>query len=364
MQECVFAMQKELTARGHEAKIITPLPRDASEEKLQNNDIVFVGTSANVKSPFHTTAQVSVSLDNRSMIEMLEREQFDVLHFHEPWVPIMSRQLLTQSETVNIATFHAKLPETVMSKTIEKVITPYTKSVIKYLDSFTAVSDAAADYVTTITDSSIHIVPNGIDLKAFKPNKPRPVSDAPIISFVGRLEKRKGVKYLLKAFARLVEKQPNVQLKIAGDGPDRSKLEQFVDDENIPNVTFLGFISDAEKQQLLAESDLFCSPALYGESFGIVLLEAMAKGLVTIAGDNPGYAAVMKGRGSLSLVNPEDTDQFARRMELLLNDEPTRQLWRKWAKEYVAQFDYPLVVEEYIQVYKKAMQQRKAAHGK
>ncbi len=224
VQECVFAIQKELTARGHIAKIITPLPRDVTDEDRHNESVVFVGTSANVKSPFHTTAQVSVSLDNNQMNAMLEAEQFDVLHFHEPWVPIMSRQLLTQSGAVNVATFHAKLPETVMSKTIEKVITPYTKSVLKYIDSFTAVSDAAAQYVRTVTDEPISIVPNGIDLKKFKVIKQRPVSDAPILSFIGRLEKRKGVKYLIKAFALYQAVNPNAELKIAGDGPDRAKL--------------------------------------------------------------------------------------------------------------------------------------------
>lgn len=363
VQECVFAIQKELTARGHIAKIITPLPRDVTDEDRHNESVVFVGTSANVKSPFHTTAQVSVSLDNNQMNAMLEAEQFDVLHFHEPWVPIMSRQLLTQSGAVNVATFHAKLPETVMSKTIEKVITPYTKSVLKYIDSFTAVSDAAAQYVRTVTDEPISIVPNGIDLKKFKVIKARLVSDAPVLSFIGRLEKRKGVKYLIKAFAAYQRVNPNAELRIAGDGPDRDKLEQLVQDERISNVTFLGYVSEAEKQQLFEESDLFCSPALYGESFGIVLLEAMAKGLVTIAGDNPGYAAVMDGRGALSLVNPQDTEQFARRIQILLEDEATRKLWRSWAHDYVKQFDYSLVVEQYLKVYKQALVHEKKRRG-
>jgi phosphatidylinositol alpha-mannosyltransferase len=358
VQECVFALQRELVARGHEAKIITPLPRDTNGHSSDDDSIVFVGTSANVKSPFHTTAQVSVALDQRSMSEMLEREQFDVLHFHEPWVPIMSRQLLTQSDTVNVATFHAKLPETVMSKTIEKVITPYTKSVLKYLDSFTAVSNAAAQYVKTITDEPITIVPNGIDLTRYTNVPAKNVGRNPHLLYVGRLEKRKGVKYLLLAFALFSEKFPRAQLHIAGDGPDREKLEQLVAEEKIMNVTFHGFVSDKQKQKLFNATDLFCSPALYGESFGIVLLEAMAKGIVTVAGDNPGYADVMQGRGALSLVNPEDTSQFAKRLELLLTDEETRALWREWALDYVQQFDYPNVVDQYVQVYKQALKHK------
>lgn len=359
VQECVFAMQRELEKRGHTAKIITPLPRDKNGHDQQDESIVFVGTSTDFKSPFHTTAQVSVNLDQRSMTEMLEREKFDILHFHEPWVPIMSRQLLTQSDTVNIATFHAKLPETMMSKTIERVVTPYTKSVLKYLDSFTAVSEAAAQYVRTITDEEITIVPNGIDLKGYKPVPSRLVGSAPQILYIGRLEKRKGVKYLILAFQQYVANHPEAELHLAGDGPDRQELELLVTEERIPNVTFHGFVTDEEKQDLFNEADLFCSPALYGESFGIVLLEAMAKGVVTIGGDNPGYAAVMDGRGSLSLVDPEDIDQFARRMELLLSDEPTRQLWREWALDYVKQFDYPKVVEQYINVYEQAIRHKK-----
>lgn len=359
VQECVFALQKELHARGHEAKIITPLPRDMNGHSQDDESIVFVGTSANVKSPFHTTAQVSVNLDQRSMTEMLEREQFDVLHFHEPWVPIMSRQLLSQSDTVNIATFHAKLPETLMARTIEKVVTPYTKSVLKYLDSFTAVSEAAAQYVRTITEEPITIVPNGIDLQHYHARPEKPVGKKPYILYVGRLEKRKGVKYLLQAFALLVERFPGTELHIAGDGPDKEKLTQFVHEESIPNVHFHGYVSDKEKQHLFNTTDLFCSPALYGESFGIVLLEAMAKGIVTVAGDNPGYADVMRGRGALSLVNPEDTMQFAKRLELLLTDEETRTLWRNWALDYVQQFDYPNIVDQYITVYEQAIKHKK-----
>src|SRR4051812_30400677 len=115
VQECVLALQKELKWRGHSAKIITPQPRQTAEEL---SDVLFVGTSTDIKSPFHTTAQVSVSVNVEAIDDLLAHEQFDILHFHEPWVPIMSRQLLTRSRSANVATFHAKLPETVMSRTI------------------------------------------------------------------------------------------------------------------------------------------------------------------------------------------------------------------------------------------------------
>lgn len=353
VQECVLAIQAELKVRGHTAKIITPMPRKNVTEP--HEDIIIVGTSTDVKSIFHTTAQVSVKLDTDAMKQMLHEESFDVLHFHEPWVPIMSRQLLTNSNVANVATFHAKLPETVMAKTIERVITPYTKSVMKYLDGLTAVSDAAAGYVKTLTKEQLQIIPNGIDLTKYKANKGHEVSSTPTILFIGRLEKRKGVRYLVEAFEIYVKTNPKAKLVIAGSGPDEEKLKDYVRNHKIPNVEFLGYVSEQQKQELFDDADLFCSPAPFGESFGIVLLEAMAKGVVTIAGDNPGYASVLTGRGSLSLINPKDTQQFARQIELLLEDTDVRKLWRNWALETVQQYTYPKVVDQYEALYTRVL---------
>lgn len=359
VQECVLALQAELKQRGHQAYIITPLPRDTKSTGHPN--IIFLGTSTDFKSPFHTTAQISVELDTDNLNQILEKYAFDVLHFHEPWVPIMSRQLLTQSRAANVATFHAKLPETMMSKTIERVINPYTRSVMKYLHALTAVSDAAASYVRSLTDEPITIVPNGIDLHKYRFKASYQIHAAPTILYVGRLEKRKGVKYLIDAFALYVAEHPTAQLIIAGDGPDRSKLEEAVQTSHIPNVHFLGFVTEEQKHRLFDEADLFCSPAPYGESFGIVLLEAMAKGVVTLAGDNPGYASVLQGRGALSLCDPTDTTHWARQMDLLLADADLRRLWRSWARQSVRQYQYPNIVDAYEATYKQAVKAKR--HG-
>jgi len=356
VQEVVLELQKELTKRGHNSKIITPLHRD--HKQSTHKDIIFIGASTDVKSPFHTTAQVSVSLNVEEIKSMLEREKFDVLNFHEPWVPIMSRQLLVKSKCVNVATFHAKLPETIMSKTIEKVITPYTKSVLKYLDELTAVSDAAAVYVRSLTRQPITIIPNGINLTNYKNNNNKTQAkdtNQKTILYIGRLEKRKGVKYLIKAFGLMQKEDSNLKLIIAGCGPDRQKLEDQVKNNRISNVSFVGYVSELQKLILLEKADLFCSPALYGESFGIVLLEAMAKGIVTIAGNNSGYTSVLKEMGEISIINPKDTAEFARRLHLLLYDEHLRDLWQKWAKDYVKQFSYPKIIDQYEALYVKAL---------
>lgn len=346
VQECVLALQERYEKAGHRAIIITPRPRNLSNNVYK--DVMYIGAAKDIKSPFHTTAQISVSVDGKELDDLLAKQQFDILHFHEPWVPILGRQILSRSSGVNIATFHAKLPETMMSKTIEKVITPYTKSILKYIDAFTAVSPAAAEYVGALTKSPIKIIANGIDIKKYAVKKSK---QSNTILYIGRLERRKGVKYLLEAFRLLKLREPSARLVIVGDGPDREKLEDIIDEKQIDDVAFMGFVSDAEKRKILSEARIFCSPALFGESFGIVLLEAMASGTPIVAGDNSGYRSVLTGRGSVSLVDPKDSYMFASRLELLYGDDQIRNLWSEWASEYINQFSYDLIAKQYLDLY-------------
>lgn len=357
VQEVVLALKDGLEQRGHIVKIITPYPRKHKNEEDPDPDIIFAGTSTDFRtlSFSDTTSQVSSTADNERIDAILEAEKFDVLHFHEPWMPLLSRQLLQRSNAVNIATFHSKVPEGMASRSILKIVTPYLNSVMKYLHELTAVSPSAAQYASGITNEPIAIIPNGIDLKKYKHKVAPKDSEEKSILYIGRLERRKGVKHLLQAFHVFSQSNPGVKLIIAGDGPDREKLELLADDLKLKNVNFLGFISEELKLDLLAETDIFCSPALFGESFGIVLLEAMATNAVTVAGNNSGYAGVMQGIGAVSIINPEDTLEFARRLDLLMHETELRKLWQKWAKEYVQQFNYPNVVDQYEELYKEAI---------
>lgn len=360
VQECVRALQAELVNRGHEVLIITPRPRGFSKLGRSSEGMVLIGTSADIKSPFQaTTAQISASVDLKAIEEMLEQHKFDVIHFHEPWVPMLSMQILAKSNCANVATFHAKLPETTLSKTVEKVITPYTKSILKSLDVSTAVSDAAAEYYTAISKRDPVIIPNGVDIKKYARPSKKSDGDAKTILFVGRLEKRKGVKYLLMAYSQLVKNDEKIKLIIAGDGPERKKLETYAREKHISGVEFLGYVSDEQKIELLRSCDVYCSPAVFGESFGIVLLEAMAAGAVVVAGNNPGYSAVMQGKGNLSIVNPKDTESFTRKLELLLSDQELRKLWLDWARDYIKQFDYKKITDKYEATYKEAINNKK-----
>jgi len=361
VREIVIATKDELVRRGHDVKIITPLPRGSEVKQLE--DVIFIGVSTDFHSPTRTTTQFGATVDNDKIDEVLTSEQFDILHFHEPWIPVLSRQILQRSRSVNIATFHAVVPETLMSRTVVRVVTPYLKSVMKYLDVLTAVSEAGSEYARSLTDQPISIIPDGIDLNRFRPPSTIPArGKLKSILYIGRLEGRKGVKYLLHAYQLLLQVDPNVELIIAGDGPDREKLELLSEDLNLTHISFLGYVSDELKLELLTKADLFCAPSIYGESVGVVLLEAMAMGLVTIAGNNSGYAGLMQGVGAISIVNPRDAVEFARRLGVLLNEPELRRLWQKWALNYVKQFDYSNVVDQYESLYRKALKQHASTH--
>jgi phosphatidylinositol alpha-mannosyltransferase len=356
VQECVSSVADELERRGHEVRIITPMPRGFKGRVPKR--ILTAGMSANVRAFFNTQSQWSASIDSEAIHRMLDQEKFDVIHFHEPWVPIVSRQVLTRSKSVNVATSHAKIPDGLTNKALVNMFSSYTKSLIKCIDAYSAVSEPAAEYIKGFVDDKIEIIPNGINLSRYQPTAKKP-SKYKTILYIGRLEKRKGVIYLLEAFKEVAKHHPEARLRIAGDGELRTKFEQWVKEHRVPRVEFLGFVSENRKHKLLNEADLFCSPALYGESFGIVLLEAMAMGLVTVAGDNPGYASVMRSKGKVSLVDPRNTHAFAKKLEMFLYDEKERDDWKKWALEYVKQFDYPKIVDKYERLYKHGLKNAK-----
>lgn len=359
VQKLVEAQEIELTARGYDVRIITPRPRSYKGEVPER--MIFVGQSAKWNTPINTTLEVGISFELGEMQEMLKRERFDLLHVHEPEVPILGAQIASRAQCPIVATFHATHPENAAGKTIELFRIPYAKSIFKNLAAMTAVSDSAARFVREWSKLPVEIVPNYVDIPYYQKAPAGAKRKANTILYVGRLEKRKGVKYLLAAFAELAQRDPNLRLIIAGDGSDREKLHMYVEDNDIPRVTFLGAVDEPTKLRLLHEAALFCSPAIYGESFGIVLLEAMAAGLPTVAGDNPGYACVMKDRGLLSLVNVKDTEEFARRLELLMHDQAMRKLWLDWSQAEIKLYDLKHVIDLYESVYKKALTAKKSA---
>ena len=361
VQEVAKESASELTKRGHEVVIITPSPAQGKPD-IKECRTIFIGKASDPKSPLGTVAQVSIHPQPKEIEALLDAEKFDVLHVHEPWVPLMNQQILKRRRCPVVATFHAKLPDNITASAIKTVGGFYTKPPLEFVDSFVAVSEPALEFVGSLVGrDNVKIIPNGIpvaDLRAARTGKPiRPGWKT--IFYVGRHEERKGVIYLIRAFAELHRKYPKVQLLLGGKGPDTETLQKYVTDNDIKDVEFLGFLEHTEKLRLFGDSDLFAAPAMYGESFGIAPVEGLAGTGIIVAGDNPGYRSVLKELGQISLINPKDTEQFAERLELLLYNDDLRALYKTWAESYVEQFAYPKIIDQYEAIFEELVKNAK-----
>jgi|GEM_PF-3245305 len=225
------------------------------------------------------------------------------------------------------------------------------KAGLKRFGKIVSVSPAAAQFARDAYHIESQVVPNAVEIKRFL-SKPKFDSRIKKIVFLGRLVERKGASQLVDAFALLLKSDPEARLVIAGDGPKRAALEAKVSKLGIgKQVEFLGYIDEIAKPQLLAEADIACFPSLYGESFGIVLIEAMAAGSrVILAGDNPGYRSVLGQQPEL-LIDPSQTTRFAERLHLLLSDQDKIARLHEWQQASVPQYDIGIVGTRLVSIY-------------
>jgi phosphatidylinositol alpha-mannosyltransferase len=259
----------------------------------------------------------------RKVRALLQREQFDVIHLHEPMAPILPLCVLQFSNAVNVGTFHACHNH----QHLYRMSHPFIKRWHQRLHGSIAVSQAAKRYVYDSFPGEYEIIPNGIDVEHFSQSAepwPEFQDGKTNIIFVGRLEKRKGLRYLLEAFGRLKWDLPNVRLLVVGPGSPDKDSYGVLSSRNLQDVVFMGRVPHEDLPRYYASADIFCSPATGAESFGIVLLEAMAAGVPIVASAIEGYSSVVKhGREGL-LVPPKDEDALADAIAELLKDADLR----------------------------------------
>ncbi len=372
--EVVLNLATGLEKRGHTVKIITSRP--ATYKGPIPEDYIVVGTVRNFSGGFGTKGSWGSAYNVAEIKRILEEEKFDVINFHEPWIPMIGMQFLLFSDAAHVGTFHANLMDTAAGKFWINTFYPIGRPYFKKFHILTAPSKVpAAMLIDKASDNEHHnflvnnfrFIPNGINLAKFRPVKKRKPLSGPntkTIVYVGRLEKRKGVDHLLEAFDLLVKEMPNAHLIIAGKGAKRKELEKIVKTNGTPNVKLLGFVTDEEKVDLFANADLVCAPAMFGESFGIVLVEAMATGAPVIGGANLGYKSVMTGYGRLGLVDAESTDDFANRLAVFLNEPSINNAMRQWGIQESKQYEYETVIKGYEEAYRAAIDRKKHMEAK
>jgi phosphatidylinositol alpha-mannosyltransferase len=203
------------------------------------------------------------------------------------------------------------------------------------------------------------VIPNGIDVEQFAPGH-APIrhlrDDSVNILFVGRLEKRKGLGDLLRAYRAMHERIPRARLIIVGDGPLRGRVESYVSRHKLPNVVMAGYVPQTVKPRYYASADIFCAPATGAESFGIVLLEALASGLPVVATEVPGYMSVLEpGRDSIT-VPPKNWRELAASLVILARDTELRRRLGEFAVQKAPRYSWKSVASEVLEVYNEARQ--------
>ncbi len=307
----------ELRARGHTVRILTPATgKDARRPEYGTYKL---GWAAPLRVN-GSVARVSLAPDvNGHIKDLLEFERFDILHLHEPLASILPLTILHQAAhtgSVNVGTFHASVRRSSLSSPPEWAYAsakPFLRYYFRRLHGRIAVSEAALKFVERFFPGDYRIIPNGVDVARFRDALPRPElrDDKRNVLFVGRIEKRKGLKHLLRAVPLVREHVPNTRFIVVGDGPLREGFQHLVERAGWPDIVFTGRVSDADLPSYYASADVFCAPNTGSESQGMILLEALAAGVPTIASDIPGFRSVIRDDHEGVLVAPGRHEELA-----------------------------------------------------
>lgn len=337
VQGQVLGLAREYRRRGHETRVLAPC--DGPPPELYVTPLGSSVPTASNGSIAPIAPDIPAQLRT---IRALWDEDFDVLHLHEPFVPgpTVTASLLKPAPLVG--TFHAA-----GSQPAYTVLAPLAEWFGERLDVRVAVSEAARSMVQGPVTGRIDVLFNGIEYRRFATAQPWP-TDKPAIFFMGRHEPRKGLDVLLAALSEIPD---DIAVWVGGSGPDTEELRQRHPDGR---VEWLGRIDDEERDRRMAAASVFCAPALGGESFGVILLEAMAAGAPVVASAIPGYAKVATtpdGVEAAALVEPGNATALAAAVRRLLADDAEAARLRAIARPHAAAYDIEVLAELYLGIF-------------
>lgn len=352
--EHIAHLEEEFIRRGHTVRIIAPSSSD--NEVLQKGNILKVGSVVSIPSN-GSVARITLSLRLSGRVKRILREEaFDVVHIHEPLTPALPLTVLWHSHAVNIGTFH-RYGGTHLPYYYGK---PILRRFFNRLDGRIAVSEPALRFISRHFNAKYIIIPNGIKLQNFGEHVPPfpELRDGKMnILFVGRLEKRKGFSYLLRAFVRVKREYPNVRLIAVGPFSEKAKLryESFTESHDLSDVHLIGYVSKPDLARYYRSCDVFCAPSTGGESFGIILLEAMASGKPIVASDIDGYRAVIHDGHDGLLVQPKDDEHLASSLLRLLRDTELRETLTRNGLVTVQQYSWEKIAGRVLDYYRAVL---------
>ena len=339
----------KLRSRGHDVRVLTPSTSDDLPEWITS-----AGSSVSI--PFNgSVANISVkpTVLKRTR-RWLADNDFDVVHVHEPVVPSVSMAAAMLSRAPLVGTFHAALGRSVSRAIASAPMRLYMERIGVRI----AVSEEARRTLIEHHGGDAVIIPNGVETASFRSASPlerwEAGADRPVIVFLGRLdEPRKGLSIFAGAIGSVLESFPGARFLIAGRGeaPDiREAVARFGE-----SVSFLGGISDEEKESLLAGASIYVAPQTGGESFGIVLVEAMAARTAVVASDIPAFRAVLEDGRAGALFETGSSESLAATLIDLLGDPGRLDELSEAGQRASAQYDWEVVADKVFEVYKLAI---------
>ena len=338
VQQQVLGLARSLRAKGHEVRVLGPCdgpPPDAFVTPLGNSLPTAVNGSIAPLAP-----DASAALRT---IRALNDEAFDVVHVHEPLVPGPSLTALLVKMAPVVATFHSA-GDSAAYRTFSRQL----KWVASRIDIRVAVSKDAVQLAQRYIGGDYEVLFNGIELGDYLTPSTTPRENA--IFFIGRHEERKGLSNLLEAMAELPS---DVRLWIASDGPQTAELKtRFASDQRID---WLGRISDSEKISRMGRASVFCAPSLHGESFGVVLLEAMAAGTPVVASNLDGYRNVATDDETALLVETGNVVSLAAAIARVLVDSQLAARLTANGREHAQRFSMDALADRYVEMYERAL---------
>jgi phosphatidyl-myo-inositol alpha-mannosyltransferase len=338
----VLGLARALRALGADARVLAPTDGPPPEPGITSLGPTVRFPSNGSIAPIHSTKATAART-----LEALRGFGPDVVHLHEPLSPGANHATLVGTDLPAVGTFHAAHPG--RNAWYDAFRLPLRKMVDR-LDVRTAVSEEAQRNVEAF-GGSCEILPNGVDVDAFASADPWPTT-RPAVCFVGRHEPRKGLGVLLEAFARM---EREAVLWVAGEGPQTAELQA----KGVANVEWLGPVSEGDKARRLRGATVMCFPSIEGESFGVVLLEALAAGAPVVASDLTGYRHVARAEREALLVPPDDAVALRAGLISLLDDPDRRAALGRAGAARAAQFSMTHLASQFLERYEHAIRRRR-----
>ena len=325
VQRHIASLSRELQTRGHELSILAPCTSDDPAVDIGDVDLRTFGRSVPIPTA-GSVARISFSVWHEWRLKnMLEEEQFDIVHIHEPLMPMFALTASRFSPSTTIGTFHAYNEGRAKGYTIWKKI--LNRGAIR-LNGRIAVSEPAKTFAKRYFDGDYRVIPNGLDVDKFSKPGPKPSilkNEAINMVFVGRVnEPRKGLRYALGAYSLLKWEYPNLRLIVIGAGiPDRESY-RIMGERSLDDVVFVGPVTDDELPDYYQHADIFLAPNTGKESFGFIIIEAMSASTPIIASDIPGFASVMTDGKEGLMCAPKDESAMAHAIKRLIENPGLR----------------------------------------